>query len=144
MDFGLFLDKFCDQLDFEPNIDGLTPDWLVSIKGQKALIEVARLKDTQEVDEQTKRDQEAGRIRFHTYKMRPERVFGNTIMTKLNAYGELSKVKKILFVIAIYNRHLSGAHRKMLASYSMIRRLKNDLQKIRTDQMKTSKFFWTS
>lgn len=110
MDFGLFLDTFCEHLQFEPSIEGLTPDWLVQIQGKQVLVEVARLKDTKEVDEQTKADQDAGRISFHTLKMRPERVFGNTIMTKVNAYGDLVKSQKMPFVIGIYNRHLSGAH----------------------------------
>jgi hypothetical protein len=110
MDFGLFLDTFCDRLEYEPNIDEQTPDWLIAINGKQALVEVARLKDTLQVDQQTKEDQDAGVTRFHTLTMRPERVFGNTVSPKLKTYGDLVKLRQLPFIIGIYNRHLSGAH----------------------------------
>lgn len=110
MDFGLFLDTFCESLVFEPNINGLTPDWLATVEGRKVIVEVARLKDTNDVEQQSLQDQEAGRIVWRTMRMRPERVFGNTIMGKLNKYGDLVQTINYPFIIGIYNRHLSGVH----------------------------------
>lgn len=110
VDFGLFLDTFCERLIFEPKIDGLTPDWLVTIEGREVIVEVARLKDTDEVVQQTKRYEESGNIVIHGLRMRPERVFGNIITAKLQKYGKLVQNGGYPFIIGVYNRHLSGAH----------------------------------
>jgi len=110
VDFGLFLDTFCESLIFEPKINGLTPDWLATIQGKQVIVEVARLKDTNEVVQQTKQYEETGKIIIHGLRMRPERVFGNVIAPKLKKYRKLVQDDNYPFIIGIYNRHLSGAH----------------------------------
>jgi len=59
------LDTFCQHLVFEPNFSELTPDWQVTIEGREVIVEVAKLKDTNEVERQTRQDQESGRNQFH-------------------------------------------------------------------------------
>jgi len=103
LEFGLFLDEFCDNLKYSPVINGKTPDWLATVNGKRIIVEIARLKDTEEVERCTREDQEKKRIRFHRLGSRPERIYGNVISPKTEKYKEIITSEDYAFIIGIYN-----------------------------------------
>ncbi|ACU60691.1 hypothetical protein [Chitinophaga pinensis] len=103
VEFGLFLDQFAEKLEYEPNINGKTPDWLATINGRPTIVEVARLKDSAEVAEQSKLDEETGIIHFRLLGSKPQRIFHNVIWRKSDRYANILKSTGYAFIIGIYN-----------------------------------------
>jgi|GEM_PF-4026533 len=108
VEYGLFLDQFAENLEYEPNIDGKTPDWLASINGHNVIVEVARLKDSQEIEQQMQKDHQSGTIGFHVLGSKPQRLYNNVISRKTNKYIDLLQSNGYSFIIGIYNTPVSG------------------------------------
>lgn len=110
VEFGLFLDQFCEKLEYDCKMDGQTPDWLATINNKNVIVEVARLKDSLEVSTKMKTDEQEGMTRFRLLGSKPQRIYGNVIKLKLDRYKKLIETKGYHFIVGIYNTPLSEVH----------------------------------
>lgn len=103
LEFGLFLDQFVETLEYDSKLNGKTPDWIATVNGQTIIVEVARLKNSADVEQTAIEDQQTGGMQFRFFGSKPQRIYGNVIKVKLEKYKELIKSTGFPFIIAVYN-----------------------------------------